>query len=322
MSRKIPVMALRPGEKGMPAVGLGTVAYPRLPVGTAQSVLFEAIEAGYRHFDTATLYNSEPALGGAIAEALRRGLVGSRDEFFITTKLWCSDAHAGRVVPALRQSLRELQLDYVDLYLVHWPVSIKPSKVMIPFLAEDVLPMDLKSVWEEMEECHRLGLTKSIGVSNFSCKKLDFVLSMATIPPSVNQVEMHPLWQQKKLIDFCSAKGILVSAYSPLGANGAPWGTPKVMECQELKEIAAARGKSLAQVCLRWIHEQGASIVVKSYNRERMRENLDIFDWKLNQEDLNKIQQLPQYKGCRGAEFLNPSGGGIKSLEELWDGEI
>ncbi|KAK8931166.1 Non-functional NADPH-dependent codeinone reductase 2 [Platanthera zijinensis] len=172
--------------------------------------------------------------------------------------------------------------------------------------------MDLKSIWEEMEECHRLGLTKSIGVSNFSCKKLDFDLSMATIPPSINQVEMHPLLQQKKLIDFCSVKGILVSAYSPLGANGAPI----------LVKFYFIIFFNNMHVCLRWIHEQGVSIVVKSYNRERMRENLDIFDWKLDLEDLDKIQQLPQYKGCRGAELLNPNSGGIKSPEELWDGKI
>ncbi|PKU80821.1 non-functional NADPH-dependent codeinone reductase 2 [Dendrobium catenatum] len=321
MAKDIPEMTLSSDEKGMPAVGLGTVSYPPVSREAMQSAFFEAIDAGYRHFDTASMYQTESPLGNAIAEALRQGLVGRRDELFITTKLWGTDNYAGSVIPSLRESLRELQLDYVDLYLVHWPVSIKPSKVKYPFLAEDVLPMDMKSVWEEMEECQKLGLAKSIGVSNFSCKKLDQILATAKIPPAVNQVEMHPLWQQKKLTNFCKEKGIVVSAYSPLGANGAPWGTIKVMECRELKEIAAARGKSIAQISLRWIYEQGASIIVKTFNKERMKENLDIFDWKLSEEDLYKIEQLPQYKGCRGTEFLNHNGG-FKSLEELWDGEI
>ncbi|OMO72592.1 Aldo/keto reductase [Corchorus olitorius] len=172
-----------------------------------------------------------------------------------------------------------------------------------------------------MEECQKLGLTKSIGVSNFSCKKLQTILSTAKIPPVVNQVEMNPMWQQKKLREFCQEKGIIITVYSPLGANGTVWGSDQVIECKLLKEIAQAKGKSVAQVCLRWAYEQGVCVLVKSFKEERMKENLDIFDFELSPEELHKISLLPQHKGYPALEFVSDDGP-YKSLEELWDGEI
>uniref|UniRef100_A0A5B7C162 Putative NAD(P)-linked oxidoreductase superfamily protein n=1 Tax=Davidia involucrata TaxID=16924 RepID=A0A5B7C162_DAVIN len=166
--------------------------------------------------------------------------------------------------------------------------------------------MDIKSVWEGMEECQELGLAKAIGVSNFSCKKLEELLSIAKIPPVINQVELNPLWQQKQLVEFCNAKGILVTAYSPLGANGTKWGDNRIVECDVLEEIAKARGKTTAQVSLRWVYEQGVSLVTKSFNKERMRQNLQIFDWSLTEEELKKISQLPQRKCVLFANFLGP----------------
>ena len=172
---------------------------------------------------------------------------------------------------------RNLQLDYLDLYLIHWPVSLKPGKYELPVNKDDLLPIDFGSVWKAMEDCQKLGLTKAIGVSNFSCKKLEELLRTATILPAVNQVsvvflptlsrydlelefdeeimsgfllkvEMNPLWQQKKLREFCAEKGIHITAYSPLGAKGALWGTGRVMDCEVLDEIATENGKSIAQV--------------------------------------------------------------------------
>ncbi|MFX6533657.1 aldo/keto reductase, partial [Acinetobacter baumannii] len=130
-----------------------------------------------------------------------RGLIKSRDELIITSKLWCSDAHGQLVVPALKATLENLVMDYVDLYLIHWPVSAKLGKAEYPIKAEDFLPMDFESVWAGMEECHRSGLTKAIGVSNFSRKKLENIMATAKILPAVNQVEINPCWQQKKLRD-------------------------------------------------------------------------------------------------------------------------
>ncbi|EXB37713.1 putative NAD(P)H-dependent oxidoreductase 1 [Morus notabilis] len=309
-------------EKGIPLVGFGTAEYPLGASGhSMKEAILEAIKIGYRHFDSAALYQSEKPLGEAIKEALSLGIIKSRRELFVTSKLWCSDAHRHRVLPALQQTLENIELEYVDLYLVHWPVSVKPGEYELPVKKKDLVPIDMKAVWEGMEECHRLGLVKSIGVSNFSCKKLQELLAAAKIPPAVNQVEMNPLWQQKKLRELCKEKGIIVTAYSPLGAKGTLWGKNWVMDCEVLQEIANQKEKTVAQVCLRWVYEQGVSLLVKSFNKERMKENLDIFDWKLSAEESAKISQIPQRKGFPGEEFIFEDGP-YKSLQSLWDGEI
>ncbi|XVF44101.1 hypothetical protein PTKIN_Ptkin02bG0093300 [Pterospermum kingtungense] len=150
--------------------------------------------------------------------------------------------------------------------------------------------MDFNSVWKAMEDCRRLGLTKSIGVSNFSSKKLADILAFAKIPPAVNQVELNPLWQQIKLREFCKENGIVLTAYAPLGAQGTIWGSNRVLECQVLKEIAREKGKTVAQICLRWAYEQGK--VVKSFNKDRMQSNLEIFDWSLSEKEVKKINEI------------------------------
>ncbi|XP_010025963.2 methylecgonone reductase [Eucalyptus grandis] len=295
----VPEVVLSSGER-MPLIGMGCAASPRPLPEVLTSILLEAIEVGYRHFDTAALYGTEEALGRAVAEALNRGLIKSRNQIFITTKLWCTDAHPDLVLPALKNSLQRLGLEYVDLYLIHWPVRLKEGTEGFDFKGK-VLPFDIKGTWEAMEECSKLGLAKSIGVSNFGTKKLSDLLLHATIPPAVNQVEMNVAWQQEKLRGYCREKGIQVSAWSPLGANGAAWGTLAVMESPVLKEIAIAKGKTLAQVALRWIHEQGACVIVKSFNKERMKENLQILEWELSQENSDKIKfQIPQRRGYPG----------------------
>ncbi|OWM76113.1 hypothetical protein CDL15_Pgr009759 [Punica granatum] len=344
-----------PGARPMPVIGLGTAADPLDPVAMKLAVI-EAIKLGYRHFDTASMYGSEVPLGEVLAEAIRLGLVASREELFITTKLWCSDTHVDRVIPAIQNSIRNLQLDYLDLYLIHWPISCKPGTYAHPVDEEDLMPMDFKAVWAAMEECQRRGLTKSIGVSNFSCKKLETILSFATIPPSVNQVEMNPVWRQKKLREFCLANSIFITAFSPLGASGTNWGTNLVVENEILQEIAKAREKTIAQhspglgqvdfvstqalrtsniygasqkylllACVVYLpsglYEQGVTFVVKSFNKERLRENLEIFDWELSEDDHEKISRIPQKKMMLKEEFVSPEGP-YKSVEELWDGEI
>ncbi|XP_022775564.1 non-functional NADPH-dependent codeinone reductase 2-like [Durio zibethinus] len=322
-SFSIPEHVLRWSGQKMPITGFGTASDPveGSELVTKLAVL-QAIKLGYRHFDTASLYGTEQPLGEAITEAISLGLIKTRDELFITSKLWCIDAHGELVLPALRRSLENLKMEYLDLYLIHWPLSVKKG---IQGVSGDeeyfIFPMDFSSVWAAMEDCQRLGLTKSIGVSNFSCKKVANILAIAKIPPAVNQVEVNPLWQQNKLREFCHANGILLSAYSPLGAIGTSWGSNRVLECEVLKEIAEAKGKTVAQVCLRWAYEQGVSIIVKSFNGERMKQNLDIFNWSLSEDELKKINDIPQSRGCRGEEFLSKNGP-FKTLEELWDGEI
>ncbi|KAL8106278.1 hypothetical protein AgCh_029897 [Apium graveolens] len=319
--QSIPEVTLNSGNaKTMPVLGLGTGSLPSPAPEAVIKAVLEAIELGYRMFDTATFYQTEEALGEAISQALSLGLIKSRDELFITSKLFCTDNHGDRVLPALRKTLQIMKLEYLDQYLIHFPASVKPGVVFPPKL-EDVVPMDTKSVWTAMEQCQILGLTKSIGVSNFTCKKLADLLSFSKIPPAINQVEMNPTWQQKKLKEFCQANGIKIAAYSPLGAGGASWGTKGVLESEVLMEIAKSKGKSVAQVALRWAYEQGVVIVFRSFNKERLKQNLQIFDWELSNEDSKKIAEIPQSRAnlCKMLIFET---GPVTSLEELWDGEV
>ncbi|XP_014511238.1 methylecgonone reductase isoform X1 [Vigna radiata var. radiata] len=320
-AKKIPEVILNSGKK-MPVIGLGTASYPRPPDETLTSIFIDAFEVGYRHFDTAACYGSEEPLGKAVEKALELGLVKSRDEVFITTKLWPSDAHPDLVVPALKTSLQKLGLEYVDLYLIHWPLRLKPeAKGPADGKKENVMPsFDMKGVWEAMEECCRLGLAKSVGVSNFGIQKLNQLLENATIPPAVNQVEMSPSWQQGKLREFCKQKGIHVSAWSPLGSSNMPFGTNAVMESPILKEIAFARQRTIPQIALRWIYEEGASAIVKSFNKERMKENIELFEWELKEEESQKFRHIPQRRMFSGINFVSENGP-YKSLEELWDGD-
>ncbi|KAL2316559.1 hypothetical protein Fmac_030435 [Flemingia macrophylla] len=284
----IPEVVLRSatGERRMPVIGLGTAPEAASKVSTKDAVL-EAIKQGYRHFDAASAYGVEQALGEAVAQALQLGLLASRDQLFITSKLW-----------------------YLDLFLIHWPIAAKPGEVTYPIEQSELVPFDMKGVWESMEECQRLGLTKAIGVSNFSTNKLHKLLSFATIPPAVNQVEINLAWQQKKLREFCKANGITLTAFSPL-RKGASRGNNIVMDNDILKDLAQAHGKTVAQICLRWIYEQGLTFVIKSYDKERMKQNLDIFDWPLTKDDYNKISEMYQERLIKGP--TKPL------LDDLWD---
>ncbi|KAK1278072.1 Non-functional NADPH-dependent codeinone reductase 2 [Acorus gramineus] len=268
----------------MPVLGFGTAAQTppsnQLELDQLVPIFIDAIEAGFRHFDTAAVYGTEQPLGRAIEEALRRGLIKSRDELFITTKLWCTCAHHDLVLPAIKESLSNLGIDYVDLYLIHWPVRMKPKKINFYYDIADVIPFEMGPTWEAMEECQSLGLTKSIGVCNFTCKKLTDLLALARIPPAVNQVTSHQL----------------------------------------LNQISQAKGKNIAQIALRWLYEQRVGIIVKSFNKERMIQNLQIFDWELSEDDHINISELPQQRVHSGG-FIDPNGP-FKTAEEFWDGEI
>eukprot|EP01018_Ginkgo_biloba_P024916 Gb_04871 [translate_table: standard] len=310
---------LNSGTK-IPLVGLGTGAVASVQNEEAiKAAVARALEVGYRHFDTATLYRSESALGAALNDAFRSGVV-KRIEVFVTSKLW-SDDHDDPV-SALKLSLQELQLEYLDLYLIHWPVKYRKGTNPLQPKEEDFLPLDLKSTWRGMEQCVELGLTKAIGVSNFTCKKIEDLLSYARIRPAVDQVEMHPLWQQKKLRDYCSKMNIHVSAWSPLGGRGTPWGSSVVMDNPVIQQIAKRNGKTIAQVLLRWGLEQGVSVLPKSYNKGRITENFQIFDWSLSEEDHEKISKLEQRKISRAESSVNSTTSPYRTIEDLWDGEI
>ncbi|XP_047326290.1 D-galacturonate reductase-like [Impatiens glandulifera] len=299
-------VCLNSGQK-MPVIGMGTCSFPPAGKEATVAAIVEAIRAGYRHFDTAHAYGTESFLGEAVAKSIQLGLIQSRSQLHITTKLWCNFATRDKVVPALKNSLMKLEMDYVDLYLIHWPLGLTREALDLtpPLPREMIVPLDMKSVWEAMEETVKLGLARSIGVSNFSIDKLRQILTIASIPPAVNQVEMNPLWRQEKLREYCNEQGIHITAYSPLGANGTMWGDNRILDSDIITDVAKAREKTPAQVALRWVYEHGVSFVSKSFNEKRMRENMEIFDWSLTKEEFEKINTISyQCKGVKLSAFF------------------
>ncbi|KAH7283187.1 hypothetical protein KP509_35G065300 [Ceratopteris richardii] len=231
--------------------------------------------------------------------------------------------HRGPSKPSIAEALT-LQLDYVDLCLIHFPIRIKEEVgiTMKDPEPQDLLPFDMEGTWKALEDCFRKGLTKAIGVSNFSSKKIMDLIKVAEIPPSVNQVEMHPLWHQKQLRETCKRFDIHVSAWSPLGAPRESWGSPDILNEKVIKEIAAKRGKSPTQVALIWGLDNGVSVIPKSFNRTRMEENLQMFDWHLTEQDHEAIGKLKQRRNSPAYAFCHPEFGSYKTIQDLWDGEV
>ncbi|CAI0404519.1 unnamed protein product [Linum tenue] len=302
----------------MPVIGLGTYSYQNDSYTTQQAIHL-ALQMGYRHFDTAKIYGSEPAVGAALADAFHQGKV-ARDDVFVTSKLWGSDHHDP--VSALRRTLKNLRMEYLDLYLVHWPVKLKPWACNPMPEESEFEDLDLESTWAGMEQCVELGLCRSIGVSNFSTAKIEALLDFASIPPAVNQVEMHPMWRQSRLREVCGEHKIHVSAYSPLGGPGNAWGSTAVVESPIVQSIAHKHGATPAQVALQWGLAKGVSVVVKSFNQRRIRENLEAINLELDDGDIDDIDGLQEWKIMRGEFLVNDTTSPYKSLEELWDYEI
>ena len=245
----------------MPVLGLGVY---KSGEDTKQAVL-DALAAGYRHIDTATLYKNEALVGEAIRES---GI--PREEIFITTKLWNDDMRSGKQMEAIEQSLKLLGTDYVDLYLIHWPVSSA-----------------LESSWKVLEQIYKEGRARAIGVSNCHMEHLMRVMAVATVVPAVNQVECHPYLSQKSLRTFCNNVSITMEAWSPLGRGN-------VLSDPVIGQIAKKHGKTPAQVVLRWELQENWIVIPKSVHKERIVENSQIFDFELDKEDMAKIDSLNQ----------------------------
>nr|CAD7588731.1 unnamed protein product [Timema genevievae] len=235
------------------------------PPGEVEQAVKTAIDVGYRHFDCAFLYANEKEIGSAIRSKISEGVV-KREDLYITSKLWNTHHRPAGVLSACKKSLENFGLDYLDLYLLHWPVAFKEGDDLFPkdksgnFLTEDI---DYLDTYLAMEECVRQKLTKSIGVSNFNSEQVTRVLEKSSIKPVMNQVECHPYLQQKKLIKFCKDHDIAVTAYSPLGAPNAmfpPPGCPVLMKDEKLKAIGEKYGKSLAQMALRFLVSTSMSV--------------------------------------------------------------
>jgi len=305
----------------MPMLGLGTWLSEQ---GEVHKIVKSAIENGYRHIDCAFIYENENEVGQALEEVFSENLV-KRDELFITSKLW-NDVHAkSHVIPALKQTLSELKLDYLDLYLIHWPVVFKKG-ITYSNNPEDYIPLSelpIIETYTEMENAVQAGLLKSIGVSNFSLKKLTELTNIAKIPPAVNQVELHPYLQQKDLLQFCKDNQITLTGYSPLGSSGRPKemlsGDEKwILEDTVIKEIAKKYSKSPAQVVLNWAMKRGTVVIPKTVNPNRAIENFQSQDFELETADMEKIASLDKNYRYLDGEFFTPAGGSY-TLKNLWD---
>nr|XP_033324926.1 1,5-anhydro-D-fructose reductase-like [Megalopta genalis] len=292
-----PTITLNNGEK-VPVLGLGTWQAADNP-GVVEQAVRDAVDAGYRHFDCAYIYGNEKEIGKALREKIQEGVV-KREDLFITTKLWNSFHKREEVVPMCKISLENFGLEYVDLYLIHWPMSFGAEEDKIWKTQHKGTHVNVDKnyldTWRGMEECVKLGLVKSIGLSNFNSKQIDSILSIAKIKPVINQVECHVNLNQQKLRKFCDERGIAVCAYSPLGSPKRTWakqGDHEVMtEAPEILKLAKKYGKTPAQIILRYLVEIKTIPIPKSSSKGRIKQNIDIFDFKLTSEEIALVDTL------------------------------
>jgi alcohol dehydrogenase (NADP+) len=333
---KIPSLPLLSGAS-MPAIGLGTWRSDAAALHAA--VVHAVSSSGYRHLDLAALYFNEHIVGAALAECISGGIV-KREDLFLTSKLMPTDMHPDTCLQALEKSLASLQTPYLDLYLLHWPLQLpkKPSAFPVPVEERIGYKEDaVLEVWRVLEGAVDRGLVRALGVSNFSASKTEALFSQARHKPVCNQVELHPFLQQPELLRWHRERGVVVTAYCPLGSPARPptfrhgqgaaapaaaaaEPEPEVLTDPTLLAIAKKHGCTAAQVALRWSYQAGAVPLPKSVTPSRLDENISIFDSAkvapLDDEDMAAIAKLDRgYRYSRG-EGLCPAG---TTWEQLWE---
>lgn len=327
---KVPCRLLNTGAR-MPAIGLGTFGSDHVPPQQVAAAVKEAIALGYRHIDCASVYGNEKEIGQALREVLGSGLV-RREELFITSKVWNDRHKPGDVLVSLAQTLQDLGLSYVDLYLVHWPFP----NYHAPFCSADSRNPDSRpffigefmEVWRQMEAVYRAGLARAIGTSNVTIPKLREILKACSVKPACNEMELHPHFQQRALFDFVVENGIQPIGFSPIGSPKRPERdtTPEDtcdLEDPALKEIAQAHGVHPAVICIKWALQNGQVPIPFSTTRKNFRANLlAATEDPLTEEEMARLAAID--KNCRlikGQVFLWE---GAASWENLWDeaGEI
>jgi diketogulonate reductase-like aldo/keto reductase len=308
----------------MPAIGLGTFGSDHVSAGEVAEAVKDAIEIGYRHLDCASVYRNEHAIGPAIEDAIQKAGI-TRDNLWITSKLW-NDQHS-RVLESCRQSLADLRLEHLDMYLVHWPFpNFHPPGCSVDSRSPDARPYihdDFMKTWREMEKLVDRGLTRHVGTSNMTIPKLKLLLRDARIKPAVNEMELHPHFQQPGLFDFVRANGIEPIGYSPLGSPGRPDrdrtpGDTVDIEDPVILAIAQRLGIHPAAVCIKWAVQRGQTPIPFSVKRRNYAANLECLKTEpLTEADMLAIAGID--KGCRlikGQVFLWKDN---QSWEDLWD---
>jgi D-xylose reductase len=300
----VPTLQLAAGGQ-MPVIGLGMWKVDR---AAAPDLVEEASRIGYRHFDSASDYGNEEDVGAGLQSVIQNK-IARRDDLWVTSKLWNTDHARQHVRPACERSLRDLRLDYLDLYLIHFPIALEyvPPKKRYPagwFYEPDAAEPRMKparvpiaETWQAMEELVRAGSVRNIGVSNFGVSLLRDLLSYAEIRPSVLQVESHPYLTHEKLFRFCREQKIAFTAFSPLGAAsyfslGMATESESVLNEPVIRDAAARLGKTPAQIVLRWGVQRGTAIIPKTTRPERLRENLAIYDFELSSIEMDAISGL------------------------------
>jgi len=283
----------------MPLLGLGT--WKSKP-GQVEAAVSHALKSGYRHLDCAACYGNEAEVGAGLKSS---GV--NREEVFITSKLWNNKHHPEDVEAACRKTLSDLGIEYLDLYLIHWPVAFQRGDVAFPKNEDGTVRYDVDihptTTWLAMEKLVEKGLVRSIGVSNFNSEQILDILAKGSIVPVTNQVESHPYLTQANLLQFCKERGILLTAYSPLGSPDRPWASPEdpqLLEDPKIVAVAERLGKTPAQVVIRWQVQRGVIVIPKSVTPARIQENADIFSFSLTPEDISHIESLD----CNGRMII------------------